>query len=79
MPHFSGSKSTEIMFILQEIKESFEKHLNKLKGKNQKRILDIKSTKWHDDYNIFKAGMKNLDNIYINMINLAFDNVHTTE
>ena len=23
--------------------------------------------------------MKNLDNIYINMINLAFDNVHTAE
>lgn len=43
------------------------------------KILDIKSTKWHDDYNIFKIAMKNLDNIYINMINLAFDNVHTVE
>ena len=51
--------------------------MNKLKQK--KDILDIKSTKWHDDYNVFKSNMKNLDNIYINMINLAFNNIYTIE
>ena len=79
MPYFSGTKSNEILFILNEIKVSFTKYLLKLKGKDKRRILDIKSTKWHDDYNVFKLGMKNLDNMYINLLNFAFENIHTVE
>ena len=51
----------------------------KLKGQDESRILDIKSTKWHDDYNIFKLGMKNLDNMYVNLLNFSFDNINTVE
>jgi len=78
MPYFSGTKSNEILFILNEIKVSFVKYLVKLKDKD-KEILDIKSTKWHDNYNVFKLGMKNLDNMYINLLNFAFENIHTVE
>lgn len=79
MPIFSGSKGTEIFTVLDEIKESFEKQLFRLSGSNKERILDIKSSKWHEEYNIFKAGIKNLDNMYINLITLAFDNVFTVD
>lgn len=79
MPYFSGNKSNEVLFILNEIKDSFVKYLNKLSGQNEQKILDIKSTKWHDDYNVFKQGMKNLDNMYINLINFAFENIITVE
>ena len=79
MPYFSGSKNSEIIFILDEIKDSFVKILNKLKDSNENKILDIKSTKWHDDYNVFKLGMKNLDNMYMNLVNFAFDHISTVE
>lgn len=77
MPFFSGNKSKEIVSVLEEIKESFEEHLKKLRKISAEQVLDIKSTKWHDDYNYFKVGLKNLDNMYINLINLAFNNIQT--
>ena len=76
---FSGTKGPEIVAVLDEIKDTFNGYLNKIRGSNQDKILDIKSTKWHDDYNVFKHGMKNLDNGYINLINFAFDSVNTLQ
>ena len=79
MPIFDGSKSNEIYGLLDEIKDNFEKQLHKLSGSNIEKVLDIKSSKWHEEYNIFKSGIKNLDNMYINLITLAFENVHKVE
>ena len=78
-PLFSGNKSNEIVQVLKEIKEVFEKLLERLKGDSIEKVLDIKSTKWHDDFNVFKNGLKNLDNMFINLVNFAFDNVVTVE
>lgn len=64
MPCFGGSKGPEIVNILEEIKISFRKHLDKIRGSDQDKILDVKSTKWHDDYSAFKNGMKDLDVMY---------------
>lgn len=79
LPMFSGTKGPEIIAVLDEIRDTFNNYLNNIRGSNQDKILDIKSTKWHDDYNVFKNGMKNLDNGYINLINFAFDNVNTLQ
>lgn len=77
LPLFSGTKGPEIVAVLDEIRDTFKSYLNNIRGSNQDKILDIKSTKWHDDYNVFKNGMKNLDNGYINLINFAFESVNT--
>ena len=37
-------------------------------------ILDVNSHRWHDDYNKFKAGIKDLEVMLTNVIQLAFDN-----
>ena len=79
MPVFGGTKGPEIVVLLEEIKVSFRKHLEKIRNSDKNTILDVKSTKWHDDYNNFKAGMKELDNRYENIIILAFKNVTTVE
>ena len=79
LPKFSGTKGPVIISVLEEIKESFKKYLDRIRGSEQDKILDIKSTKWHDDYNLFKTGMKNLDNMYINQINFAFEKVNTIQ
>ena len=76
LPKFSGTKGPEIVAVLEEIHDGFKKHLDRIRGSEQEKILDIKSTKWHDEYNSFKTGMKGLDNMYINLINFAFDSVH---
>jgi len=79
LPKFSGTKGPEIVAILEEIKEGFKKNLDRIRSGEQDKILDIKSTKWHDEYNSFKNGMKNLDNMYVNLINFAFDSVTTVQ
>lgn len=38
-------------------------------------ILDVKATRWHDDYNEFKGGMKDLEVMLTNTIMLAFETV----
>jgi dynein heavy chain len=39
--------------------------------------LDVKASRWHEDFNSFKNGMKDLDVMYENIINLAFDSIST--
>ena len=42
----------------------FEKHLQNIKNLDYD-ILDVKITKWHDDYGqIFKENIKNIEIIY---------------
>lgn len=37
-------------------------------------ILDVNTHKWHDDYNKFKAGIKDLEVMLTNVIQMGFDN-----
>lgn len=76
IPRFSGSKGPEIVTVLDEIKSSFKKYLERIEGSDKEKILDINSTKWHDDYSNFKQGTKNLEIMYLNLINFAFDHVN---
>ena len=76
LPRFSGSKGPEIVSVLDEIKSSFVKYLERIHGSDRDKILDINSTKWHDDYSSFKNGTKNLEIMYLNLINLAFEHVN---
>ena len=79
MPIFGGTKGREIISLLEENRVRFKKLLDKIKDSDQDLILDIKSTKWHDDYNNFKNGMKDLDNMYESIINHSFENISTIE
>lgn len=38
-------------------------------------ILDVKATQWHDDFNTFKTGTKDLEVMMTNVIQFAFDAV----
>ena len=40
-------------------------------------ILDVKATRWHEDYNAFKRGVKDLEVMMRNIINSAFETVTT--
>ena len=76
LPKFSGSKGPEIVSVLEEIKSSFGKYIERIQGSDKDKLLDINSTKWHDDYSAFKTGTKNLEIMYLNLINSSFENVN---
>ncbi|PVD19154.1 hypothetical protein C0Q70_21718 [Pomacea canaliculata] len=78
IPHFGGQKGPEIARGLLEIENQFQKNLNILRV-IKKTILDVKATSWHDDYNRFRAGVKDLEVMMQNLISSAFDTVTTVE
>jgi dynein heavy chain len=79
MPKFGGSRSGEIVNILLEIKASFRKLIEKFRSSEKDKILDVKASTWHEEYNSFKAGMKELDVMYQNVIDYSFKQMTTVE
>jgi len=78
IPKFGGLKGPKIAKSLADIETSFEKQLQIL-WKIKHYILDVKSTRWHDDYSIFKHGIKDLEIMMQNVINSAFEDASTFE
>lgn len=77
MPVFGGTKGPEIKQGLQELEGIFEKNLQNIKNLGYD-FLDVKITKWHDDYGqVFKEKIKDLEIIYQNIIALTFKSVST--
>ncbi|XP_063786889.1 dynein axonemal heavy chain 2 [Pseudophryne corroboree] len=77
LPCFPGQSGPRITRNLLEIEETFHKNLLVLKSK--KTILDVKNTFWHDDYNRFRAGVKDLEVMMQNLITTAFETVRGVE
>lgn len=64
MPIFGGTKGPEITKNLDQLEGMFFQCLNKIKYLDYD-ILDVKMTKWHDDYGqVFKENIKNLEIMY---------------
>ena len=78
MPTFGGTRGTEITKSILDIQVSFQKLVTGLRSLNY-GILDVTATQWHDDYNVFKSGVKDLEVMMTNVIMLAFDCVTSLE
>lgn len=74
MPIFQGAKGPEVELLLLQIESMFAKLMTTL---NEQRsvILNVKATSWHDQYNRFRSGLKDLEIMIQNAINLAFETV----
>lgn len=53
--------------------------MEKIRNTDQDKILDVRPSSWHECFNAFKIGMKDLDVMYQNIINSAFDSVTTVQ
>nr|AML30862.1 axonemal inner arm dynein heavy chain 6 [Marsilea vestita] len=71
LPVFGGTRGTEITKSLMEMQETFQKLVSVLKTLPYS-LLDVKVTKWHDDYNQFKDGVKDLEVMMQNIMFMAF-------
>ncbi|XP_076145705.1 dynein axonemal heavy chain 2 [Alosa pseudoharengus] len=78
LPCFGGRQGAEVTRRLLEMEAAFDKSLQILRSV-RKGILDVKNTSWHDDYNRFRAGVKDLEVMMQNLINSAFETVNTVE
>ncbi|KAK9823872.1 hypothetical protein WJX72_006072 [[Myrmecia] bisecta] len=73
LPVFGGTRGPEVSKSIMDIQASFQKLMAGLKGLRYS-ILDVKAVAWYDDYNQFKAGVKDLEVMLANVIQLASDN-----
>ena len=76
IPKFGGSKAQEIVDGISGIQLSFE-HLIDLLRKLDYEVLDVRFSKWHDDYHHFKNSVKDLEVMFTNVINASFDAIST--
>ena len=71
---FGGNRGPEITKSILDIQSAFQKQINILRNLEYS-ILDVKATRWHDDYNDFKSSVKDLEVMLTNTIMLAFETV----
>eukprot|EP00727_Mastigamoeba_balamuthi_P014495 m51a1_g9670 putative dynein heavy chain axonemal (5182) ;mRNA; r:1243469-1265072 len=76
IPSFGGAHGPEVTKSLTEIERSFERQVQQLKALKY-GILDVKATRWHDDFNAFLRSLKDLELMTQNVINNAFENATT--
>lgn len=63
---------------MTEIEQTFDKYLEVLKAV-RKTILDVKMSNWHDEYNKFRTGLKDLEVMVQNVINTGFKSITSVE
>ena len=76
VPPFAGVTGPSIVKSLEEIEATFDKHLSSLRSMRH-CILDVKATSWHDCYNRFRTGVKDLEVMMQNAIGSAFQTATT--
>eukprot|EP00605_Chrysophyceae_sp_TOSAG23-4_P000236 GSChrysophyteH1.ASY1.ANO1.273.1 assembled CDS len=76
IPKFGGTKAQEILDGISSIQSSFEVHVERLRNLDYD-FLDVRVSKWHDDYHSFKNAVKDLEVMYTNVINGAFESATT--
>ncbi|KAM4844901.1 dynein axonemal heavy chain 2 isoform 2-T2 [Thomomys bottae] len=78
LPCFFGAQGPQITRNLLEIEDIFHKSLSMLRSVRGD-ILDVKNTFWHEDYNKFRASVKDLEVMTQNLITSAFEFVQDVE
>eukprot|EP01042_Synura_sphagnicola_P000546 gene546-588_t len=76
LPKFGGTKAQETVDGIIGIQLSFEQQIDRLR-RLKYDVLDVKDSSWHDDYNHFKNSIKELEVMFSNVINSAFENIAT--
>ncbi len=74
LPKLGSTKGPGAIKALLEIQASFQSQLDRLRGLKYD-ILDVKIHTWQNDYNLLKGCLKNLEVLYINVMNVVFDGV----
>ena len=72
MPTFGGTTGPDIQKSIVDIQTSFVRLMDRLRGLKY-NIMDVSmATRWHDDFNVFNSGVKDLEMMISNAISSAF-------
>ncbi len=74
LPKLGSTKGPGAIKALLEIQSSFQSQLDNVRGLKYD-ILDVKIHTWQHDYNLLKECLKNLEILYINVMNVVFNGV----
>ena len=75
LPEFGGTRGQEVAKALLQVQAAFDVRVQRLRGLDYD-ALDVKTARWHDDYNAFKNVVKDLEVMYTNVVNnIAFEGV----
>jgi dynein heavy chain, axonemal len=74
LPVFGGTRGEETKQIILDIRASFRSRVQALAGRTYD-ILDVKITRWHDDFNVFKVAVKDLEELLIKATDHAIESV----
>lgn len=74
VPVFGGAKGDLIAQAIDDINTSFTTVAAELANCGYD-ILDVKATRWHDDFNRFKSSVKDLEELFIKATEHAVDKV----
>lgn len=77
LPSFSGNKGPEIESQLMDIQRAFKLKMEVLRHLDYD-ILDVKATKWVDDFRALKMDIDNLTMMMQQIITAALDSIATT-
>ncbi|WIA33430.1 hypothetical protein OEZ86_006562 [Tetradesmus obliquus] len=72
LPVFGGTRGAEVEKNIADIQVAFQGLLGQLRGLRYD-ILDIKAIQWYDDFNAFKTGVRDLEVMLENVLELALD------
>jgi dynein heavy chain len=72
---FKGVRGQEVTKSLVAIQNQFDNQISRLRSLKY-QILDVKLSHWHEDFNIFKNSVKDLEAMYTNMISASFEGVN---
>mmetsp|Transcript_64893 Transcript_64893/g.119431 ORF Transcript_64893/g.119431 Transcript_64893/m.119431 type:complete len:4522 (+) Transcript_64893:77-13642(+) len=78
MPVFGGTRAPEIKKSLLEIEDIFLKNLHQLQSVDYD-CLNVTASGWQDDITTFRNQMREVEVMYVNVINSAFDGVGTVQ
>ena len=78
VPPFAGVTGPSIVKSLEEIEATYDKYLSSLRSVRH-CILDVKATSWHESYNHFRTGIKDLEVMMQNAIGSAFQAATTVQ
>ena len=70
-PVFGGATGPETAKSFADIRESFKKCTDALRASGARAALDVSAASWHDDFNAFASGVKDLEVRFQNAMTAA--------
>lgn len=72
-PVFGGATGLEIKKSFDDVRESFARITDALRKSGARAALDVAAASWHDDFNAFASGVKDLEVRFQNAMTLSVE------